>query len=273
VFYQPCGKKEETYFYGVSSILMTFLIESIQYSKEVNMTNIASHPVKSTLQVGFFSAILTALMTAVTFGFAIMAIPISGANCMENCIEYPYLNTIGQFPKDFQWMIPAIVMLLVYLVFMVSIQSYAAPEKKIFGQVSMAFAVISTMLLVADYFIQFSVVPVSLMNGELEGIPLIIQYNSHGPFIVVEELGYLLMSLSFFFAAFVFDPKSRLEAAIRWIFIAGFVLTMLAFGIVNADLGLERRDRFEVIVISITWLVLIVNGILAGILFKKRMRD
>ena len=236
------------------------------------MTNIAPHPAKSTLQVGFFSAILMALMTIITFGFAITAIPISGANCMENCIDYPYLNTLGQFPKDFQWMIPAIVMMLVYLVFMVSIQSYAAPEKKIFGQIGLAFAVITTMLLVADYFIQFSVVPVSLMNGETEGLPLIIQYNSHGPFIVVEELGYILMSLSFVFAAFVFETKSRLEGAIRWIFIAGFGLTMVALGIVSAQLGLERQDRFEVIVISITWLVLIVNGILCGILFKKRMK-
>lgn len=236
------------------------------------MSNTAPLPAKSTLQVGFFSAIFMALMTAITFGFAINAIPISGANCMENCIEYPYLNTIGQFPKDFQWMIPAILMMLVYLVFMVSIQSYASPEKKIFGQISLAFAVITTMLLVADYFIQFSVVPVSLMNGELEGIPLIIQYNSHGPFIVVEELGYILMSLSFIFSAFVFEPKSRLEAWVRWIFIAGFLLSMLALGIVSAQLGLERQDRFEVIVISITWLVLIVNGILAGILFRKKMK-
>jgi hypothetical protein len=170
-------------------------------------------------------------------------------------------------------MIPAIVMLLVYLVFMVSIQSYAIPEKKIFGQISLAFAVITTMLLVADYFIQFSVVPVSLMNAETEGIPLIIQYNSHGPFIVVEELGYILMSLSFLFAAFVFERKSRLEGSIRWVFIAGFLLSMVALGIVTANLGLERQDRFEVIVISITWLVLIVNGILAAILFKKRMRS
>ncbi len=63
-----------------------------------------------------------------------------------------------------------------------------------------------------------------------------------------------------------------LEAWIRWIFIAGFVLSMLALGIVSAQLGLERQDRFEVIVISITWLVLIVNCIVAGKLFRKKMK-
>jgi hypothetical protein len=94
------------------------------------MSNSVPHAAKSTLQVGFFSAIFMALMTIITFGFAITAIPISGANCLENCIEYPYLNTISQFPKDFQWMIPAIVMMLVYLVFMVSIHLMLLQNKR-----------------------------------------------------------------------------------------------------------------------------------------------
>jgi hypothetical protein len=34
------------------------------------------------------------------------------------------------------------------------------------------------------------------MHGETEGITLLTQYNAHGIFIVLEELGYLLMSLS-----------------------------------------------------------------------------
>jgi hypothetical protein len=45
--------------------------------------------------VGFYTAIFTVIMTVVTFGFAITAIPISGANCGELCIEYPYLNTLS----------------------------------------------------------------------------------------------------------------------------------------------------------------------------------
>lgn len=34
------------------------------------------------------------------------------------------------------------------------------------------------------------------MHGETEGITLLTQYNAHGIFIALEELGYLLMSLS-----------------------------------------------------------------------------
>ena len=161
------------------------------------MTDKANHVTDSELssrtsnRVGFYSAIFTAIITVVTFGFAITAIPISGANCVEGCIEYPYLNTIAQFPKDYLWMYLATVLVLSYVVLMVSIHSYAAQPKKIFSQIGLSFAIIASTILLMDFFVQFSVVPVSLMNGETEGITLLTQYNAHGLFIVMEELGYL----------------------------------------------------------------------------------
>ena len=52
-------------------------------------------------RVGLYSAILTALTTLVTFSLAIIAIPNSGAGCRENCVEYPYVNTLSEFPQDY----------------------------------------------------------------------------------------------------------------------------------------------------------------------------
>ncbi len=224
-------------------------------------------------QVGLYSSIFTALITIVTFGFAITAIPISGANCREGCIEYPYLNTVSQFPKDYLWMIPAIILMLLYVVWMVSIHAYAVQHKKIFAQIGLSFAIMAALILAGDYFIQFSVVPVSLMSGETEGITLLTQYNAHGIFIVLEELGYLLMSLSFLFIAPVFSSQNRLEAAVRWVFIVGFVLAIVSLVIFSMVYGLDRQDRFEVAIISIAWLVLIVNGILLSRVFKKQLRE
>src|SRR3990170_4048445 len=86
-------------------------------------------------KIGLYSSVFTALITVLTFGFAITAIPISGANCREGCIEYPYLDTVSQFPKDYRWMVPAIFLMLFYVIWMVSIHSYAAQHKKIFGQI------------------------------------------------------------------------------------------------------------------------------------------
>ena len=233
----------------------------------------SAYSVRTSSQVGFYTAIFTVLITLVTFGFAILAIPISGANCLEGCIQYPYLNTVGQFPKDYRWMPLAMVLVLSYLVLMICIHAYASPARKIFSQIGLSFATLAALILLSDYFIQFSIVPISLMSGETEGITLLTQYNPHGVFIVLEELGYLLMSLSFLFAAPVFANKTRLTSSIRWIFILAFVLTVAAFTLVTFNRGLDRQDSFEIMVISIDWLVLVINGILLSIVFRRQLKE
>lgn len=226
-------------------------------------------PPASVHRVGFYSAFITVFFTLVTFGFAINAVPTSGANCLSGCFDYPYLDTIQQFPKDYIWMPLAILMMLSYVVLMVSIQAYASSEHKIYGQVGSAFAIMAALILIGDYFVQFSVVPISLMHGETEGITMLTQYNSHGPFIVLEDLGYILMALSFLSIAPIFDGKNRLEGAIRWILVISFFLAVLSLTIITLNFGLNRQDRFEVIIISIDWLVLVINGILWMVLFKR----
>lgn len=228
---------------------------------------------KTSSQVGFYTALFMPIITLITFGFAIVAVPISGANCLEGCIDYPYLDTLGQFPRDYRWMPLAIILVLSYLVLMVAIHAYASPHRKIFGQIGLSFATMAALILVADYFLQFSVIPISLRSGETEGITLLTQYNPHGIFIALEELGYLLMSLSFLFVAPVFVDKNRLAAAVRWIFVAGFVLTMIALSVVSINQGLDRQDSFEIAVISIDWLVLVVNGILLSRLFRRQLKE
>jgi hypothetical protein len=220
-------------------------------------------------KVGFYAAILTAITTLITFGFAITAIPDAGANCRENCLTYPYWDSLSQFPVDYRWMLPAIGLMLVYIVLMATIHSYAPTHRKIFGQIGLLFALIAATTLLIDYFVQFSVVPVSLMNAETEGIALLTQYNPHGLFIALEELGYLMMSLSFLFTAFVFTTKDRLQAIIRWVFLTGFVLALISLIGIALLYGLDRQDRFEVIVISIDWLVLLINGILLSMVFRQ----
>ena len=50
----------------------------------------------------------------------------------------------------------------------------------------------------------------------------------------------------------------------------GFVLTVLFLAAISAIHGLERMDRFEIAAISIAWLVLLINGVLLGFLFRSR---
>ncbi|MBN1217709.1 MAG: hypothetical protein JXM69_02175 [Anaerolineae bacterium] len=229
-------------------------------------------PTSTSNRFGYYSAILTTVITVVTFGFAMVAIPISGANCPGNCVEYPYLDTVSQFPRDFLWMPLAIVLVLAYVTLMVSIHFYAPGQKKIFSQVGLSFALIAAVILLVDYYIQFSVVPMSLINSETEGLAMLIQYNPHGVFLALEEVGYLVMSLSFLFMAPVFANKSRLETAVRWVFVMAFILAIVSLAVISVNYGLDRQDRFEVVVLSIDWLVLIINGVLLSVVFRRQLK-
>jgi len=224
----------------------------------------------SASRVGLYSAILTAITTAVTFGLAITAVPNAGAGCQENCVGYPYLDTLSEFPGDYLWMPPAMVLVVLYVVLVSSIHAQVTPQKRVYAQIGLSFALLAAGVLLGDYFVQFSVVPISLLNGQTEGIALLTQYNPYGFFIVLEELGYLLMALSFLFLAPVFAGGGRLAWAVRWVFVGGFVLAVIFLAAISAVYGLERMDRFEIAAISIDWLVLVINGVLLGFLFRRR---
>jgi hypothetical protein len=169
-------------------------------------------------------------------------------------------------------MLPAMLLVLGYVTLVVSIHSYVETQKRIFSRIGMAFALIAAVILLGDYYLQFSVVPMSLRNAETEGLALLIQYNPRGVFLALEELGYLMMSLSFLFIGIALTSSSRLESAIRWIFMIGFVLVMLFLFVIGISYGLERLDRFEVLAISVDWLILIINGVLLSILFRRQRR-
>ena len=238
--------------------------------KNPDTLNLTSSP--STLdRVSFYASLLMIVSTIITFGFALIAIPISGANCPENCATYPYLDTAKQYPRDFLWMMLAIVLVLTYVGLMTCLHAYAPVQRKAFTQTGVSFAIITATILLVTYYVQFAVVPVSLMNNETDGLPLLIQYNSHGVFIALEELGYIMMSLSFLFIAPAFTSENRLSAWIRRIFIGAFAITAIAFVGITFSYGVNRLDRFEVIALSVDWLVLIVNGGLLATLFRRRL--
>jgi hypothetical protein len=227
---------------------------------------------KTASRVGLYSAILTAVVTVVTFSLAITAVPNAGAGCRVDCVEYPYLDTLSEFPGDYLWMPPAMILVVLYVILVAAIHARATPHKKIYGHIGLSFALIAAAVLLGDYFVQFSVVPISLMNGQTEGIALLTQYNPHGVFIVLEELGYLLMSLSFVFLAPVFAHEGRLATAVQWIFVAGFAVTMVLLVAISVAHGLDRMDRFEIAAISIDWLVLAINGVLLSLLFRRQLK-
>ena len=220
-------------------------------------------------QLGFWSAILTAILAGTAFVIGVATPPRSGPFCTSECILYPYTNVAAFIRSDYIWLYPGILLALIFVVLMACIQSYASKDKKVFGQIGLSFALFYAVVIIADYFVQFTVVIPSLLSGETNGLSLFTQYNPHGIFIALEGIGYLMMSIAFLSTAAVFSG-CRLERAVKWIFIAGFVL---AIGFL---LGLSwlKYDivAFEVAILTINWIVLIISGILLSILFKRAER-
>ncbi|MGB5668744.1 MAG: hypothetical protein WBM53_18050 [Maribacter sp.] len=227
---------------------------------------------KTTLKFGLYSSLIVTLLTIITWGFAMTAVPPAGPYCPGDCMTYPFSDIPTYYPRDYYWMYLSIFQLFGYLIFIVSIHFIASIEKKLFSFLSVAFALITTIVLLIAYFVQFSVVPMSMMKGETEGIALLTQYNGHGIFIAMEDLGYITMSISFLFLSFIFSPKNRLERAIRLILISAFLLTVVAFVFYTIKFGIDRSYRFEVATITVNWLTTITIGILVSIYIKNRLK-
>jgi hypothetical protein len=220
----------------------------------------------------FYTALGTTFLTILTFVIAILTPPLSGPFCQSGCYQYPYLDIASRFPRDYYWMYPATILTLAYIA-LVSCIFYQVPSgKKVFGLIGLSFSLMASLILSIDYFVQITVIQPSLLQGETDGIAIFTQYNPHGLFIALEELGYLLMSLSFACLAPVFSKDSLLEKSIRRIFLAGFFVTLLALGMISILYGIHREYRFEVAVITIDWLVLFINGILLTILFGRKRK-
>jgi hypothetical protein len=224
---------------------------------------------KPIVKVGFYSAILTSLLTLITFVIAYNTPSFSGPLCIGGCYTYPYSDIASRFPRDYIWMYPAILLSLVYYILMVSIHYFAPVEKKIYSHIGLSFALISTTTFVIDYFLQLSVIQPSLVLGETDGIALLSQFNAHGVFIVLEEIGFFMMSLSMLFMAPAFVGNTKVEKAIRWLFIACFAVTGISFILYSVFYGINREYRFEITAISINWLTLIVSGILLSVVFRR----
>jgi len=221
------------------------------------------------LRFGFYVSLTTAAVTVITFAIALLTPPLSGPFCRGDCLEYPYADILARFPRDYYWMYPTMLISVLFVLLMVTIQQYADSGKKLYGQIGLSIALIASAILIPNYFVQVSVIPPSLVNGETDGIALISQFNPHGIFIALEEIGFLLMSFSLFMIIPVFDAGSGIKRAMRITWSAGFILILIAFILISVKYGIMREYIFEVAVISIVWLELIVSSVLLSIHFRR----
>lgn len=132
---------------------------------------------------------------------------------------------------------------------------------------------VATTILVTTYFVQFTVVPASLAHDQTDGIALLTQYNPHGLFIALEEIGYLVMTLSFGVLAVAVPGRGPGTRAARWVFGATPVAALAALVWVTATSGTDRGYLLEVIVIPIAWSALLAGSALLARLLRAAPVD
>lgn len=223
-------------------------------------------------RLGARLALIVSALTAVTFATAVMTPPLGGPWCVAGCFAYPYADIAARFPRDYWWMFPAIPLSLLHVALWSVLVDDAPPARRTVGRIALVMAALSAVVLVDTYWVQLAVVPASLAVGEHDGIPLLTQFNPHGLFIAREELGYLLMAVSFACMVPVFAGSDGLSRTLRIVFGAALPASLLALGVVAARYGLEREYRFEVAAITVDWLTLLVGSGLLVAWFRRRAR-
>ena len=227
-----------------------------------------STPVSVLRGVGTFSAVATAVLAAVAFSTAVTTPPRTGPFAAPGgAIAYPYSAAAQFVPRDFLWMYPALAMMFAFVMLAACVRE-AGTGRRLFGTLGLGFAVASMAVIAIDYFIQLRVVQPSLLNGESEGLAIISQYNPHGIFIALEELGFLLAGLAFCFLALALG-RTGLERAARWVLLTSFAVVAGSFMGLSVAFGFGVEYRFEVAAIAIIWLTLVVAGVMLAFVFAR----
>lgn len=91
----------------------------------------------------------------------------------------------------------------------------------------------------------------------------------HGLFIALEELGYLLMSVSLACMAPALPRGTRLDRVVRWLFAGGLVVNAVALAWIALRLGHARGYLFEIAVISVDWLVLTAGAFILAVVSRR----
>ena len=223
-------------------------------------------------RIASWAAALMAAAATVALAIGVTTPPRSGPFCRGDCITYPFTDAAAFVPRDYLWMYPAALMVLLFVVVVVCLHQRAAAGSRLFTRVALSLAAVSATALLADYFIQLTVVQPSLLKGEFAGLSLLSQYNPHGVFIALENVGFLVMGLAFLFAAAGLGGRSRLERAPRYVFTVGGILAVAALVVLALVYGSDLEYRYEVAAIVIDWVTLIAGGVLLGLLFWREAR-
>jgi len=201
-------------------------------NKRIAIDSVRSIP-QSVGQIGFWSAVFA---TVFSLGYGITVI-IMMVSTITRVPEIPLgLSGIELFVATFQPvqmlpLIPSLLLTPAFVTMMVSVHYYAAPEKKIWSHLGITFTLIYAVMASINYITQLTVVRLSILNNETDGLAMFVMGNSHSIFWALAS-SYGFMNLAMLFAGPVFEG-GKLERSIRWLFFAnGASVVVTFFGVV-----------------------------------------
>jgi hypothetical protein len=219
-------------------------------------------------RVRIWSAGITAALAAIAFSVAATTPPRTGPFAAPGtALAYPYSAAAQFVPRDFFWMYPALAMMVAFVVLAACIREYGK-SRGVFGTVGFGIAVAAMTVIAADYAIQLRTVQPALMNREFDGLAIISQYNPHGVFIALEELGFLLAGVSFLFLGLALG-SAGLERWVRRVLVGSSSLVAASLAGLSVAFGMGIEYRFEVAAITIVWLTLVVVGLMLMFVFAR----
>ena len=115
-----------------------------------------------------------------------------------------------------------------FAVLMVSVHHYARDAERIWSHIGLVFAVIYTVLISINYYVQLTLVLPHMLRGEIESVRFLLFTPFDSFLYSVDILGYSFMSLSTLFAAFAFTEPGLERTARRFMIANGLILPFIA---------------------------------------------
>ena len=226
----------------------------------------------SARSLGRWVAPATAVIGVVSLAVGVSTPPRSGPFCSDDCMTFPYPSAAEFVPRDYLWMYPGVLLMVLFVVLAMCLVPWVEPRHRLSGAIAACFSAIGAALIIVDYGIQLAFLQPALLAGEAQGLPALTQYDPHGMFIALENVGYALLGVAFgFLGVALASGSSRPERAVRWIFALGGVLIIGGLPLLAVIFRTGLDYRFEVMALSIVWLVLISTGVLLSMTFRRRV--
>jgi hypothetical protein len=214
-------------------------------------------------------AAVTAAAGMLTAALGVTTPPRSGPMCrLDECVTFPYTDVATYVPRDYLWLFPALLLVVAFLFLVAILAGVTAAPRRPYAAAALAFATLGAVLLVGDYGLQLFVVQASFVAGEGKSLTLLSQYNPHGIFIGLENLGYAALAVAYLCVALTLTDPGRLVGATRWVFVGAGTLTWAALAGLAITYGADLTYRFELAAISLHWLVAVITGLLLAIHFR-----